>query len=161
MVMVMVPIQSYIRTNSIKTNNQTRMATTTTRPLSWPDMADSTTGWHSSVAGRMPVTPLRSSASPSSCPRQVWPTKSTFFLTPTQICRMRLGADARQKRMAVCYSLCWNDDRLPTWLIVHFHERFASWDVTVTCNLPVLGGYIWGSLADSSMGRRVVLINAM
>ena len=34
--------------------------------------------------------------------------------------------------------------------------------VFFTCNLPrVLGGYIWGSLADGSMGRRVVLINAM
>ena len=31
----------------------------------------------------------------------------------TEFCRVRLGADSCQKRMAVGYSFCGNDDRLP------------------------------------------------
>ena len=44
-----------------------------------------------------------------------------------------------------------------------FSSKFALslWLYLPTFVIFILGGYIWGSLADSSMGRRVVLINAM
>ena len=107
------------------------MATTTTQPLIWRAMAASTTGLHSSAAGQMPVMPLRSSASPSFCPQQV--TNKEFDFPVTQFCRMRLGADTGQKRMALSNSLCRNDDRFATWHIVcaYSWKSALSWlDVT-------------------------------